>query len=342
MRRLRIAHCGVRRRRTGLALLLGALVALGLLAAPGAGAQQPGKVHRIGFLSARAGPTDTSQAFLQGLRELGYIEGQHFVMEYRWAAGRSERLPALAAELVQTGVDLIVTAGTPATMAAKEATRTIPVVFGSAGSPEEKHLVASLAQPGGNVTGLALHVTSAKHLQVLKEAVPALSRVGLLYDPATTAPEAYRRAFLAGLEIDARALGLRTQPIILSGPAEVERAFSEVRKSGVQGLLVDNASPILLARERTCALAKQLRLPAVGQGREFADAGCLLSYGENLVDMYRRAATFVDRILRGARPAELPVEQPVKFELVINLGTARALGLTIPKSLLTQADELIR
>jgi putative ABC transport system substrate-binding protein len=225
---------------------------------------------------------------------------------------------------------------------AKEATRTIPIVFGSAGSPEEKKLVASLAQPGGNVTGLALHVTSAKHLQVLKEAVPGLSRVGLLYDPATTAPEEYRRTFLAGLEVDARALGLRIQAIPLPEPGEVERAFSEARRSGVQGLLVDNASPILLVRERACALARQHRLPAIGQGREFADAGCLMSYGELLVDMYRRAATFVDRILRGARPAELPVEQPVTFELVINLNTARALGLSIPKTLLTQADQLIQ
>jgi putative ABC transport system substrate-binding protein len=323
-----------------LAPLLAVLVALSFPVVPSARAQLAGKVYRIGFLSARSGPSDTSQAFLQGLRELGYLEGQHFVMEYRWAAGKSERLPALAAELVQAKVDLIVTAGTPATVAAKEATRTIPIVFGSAGTPEEKKIVASIAQPGGNVTGLALHVASTKHLQVLKEAVPGLSRVGLLYDPATTAPEEYRRAFLAGLDVDARALGLRTQPIPLSEPGEVERVFSEVRRSGVQGLLVDNASPILLVRERVCALAKQHRLPAIGQGREFADAGCLLSYGEILVDMYRRAATYVDRILRGARPAELPVEQPVKFELVINLNTARALGLTIPKSLLTQADEL--
>jgi putative ABC transport system substrate-binding protein len=328
--------------RIGLAPLFAVLVALSFLAAPGAGALQAGNVYRIGFLSARSGPTDTSQAFLLGLRELGYVEGQHFIMEYRWAAGKSERLPALAADLVQAKVDLILTAGTPATMAAKEATRTIPIVFGSAGSPEEKKIVASLAQPGGNVTGLALHVASAKHLQVLKDAVPGLSRVGLLYDPATTAPEEYRRTFLAGLEVDARALGLRIQPIPLPEPGEVERAFSEARRSGVQGLLMDNASPILLVRERACALAKQHRFPAIGQGREFADAGCLMSYGEILVDMYRRAATFVDRILRGARPAELPVEQPVKFELVINLNTARALGLTIPKTLMTQADQLIQ
>jgi putative ABC transport system substrate-binding protein len=322
--------------------MLSAALALGTLLGPYvADAQQGGRVYRIGFLSVRSGPTDTSQAFLRGLRDLGYLEGQHFVMDYRWAAGRSERLPALAADLIQTQVDIIVTAGTPATMAAKEATRTIPIVFGSAGSPEEKKLVASLAQPGGNVTGLALHVASAKHLQVLKEAVPALSRVGFLFDPATTAPEGYRRAFLAGLEVDGRALSLRTQPIPFHEPEEVERVFSEVRRHGVQGLLVDNASPILLARERVCALAKHQRLPAVGHGREFADAGCLMSYGENLVDMYRRAATYVDRILRGARPAELPVEQPAKFELVINLTTARSLGLTIPKTLRAQADELV-
>jgi putative ABC transport system substrate-binding protein len=227
-------------------------------------------------------------------------------------------------------------------MAAKEATSTIPIVFGSAGSPEEKKLVASLPQPGGNVTGLALHVASTKHLQVLKDAVPGLSRVGLLYDPATTAPEEYRRSFLAGLESDARALGLRVQPIALSNPREVERSFSEVRRSSVQGLLVDNASPILLVRERVCMLATQQNLPSVGQGREFADAGCLMSYGEILVDMYRRAAAYVDKILRGAKPADLPVEQPTKFELVINHKTAKALGLTIPQSVLIRADEVIR
>ena len=340
MRRFPFAHLGLRIGAT--AALLVALV-VNLVGAPlAAGAPQAGKVYRIGFLSVRSGPTDTSQAFLQGLRDLGYLEGRHFVMEYRWAAGKSERLPALAADLVQAKVDLIVTAGTPATMAAKEATGTIPIIFGSAGSPEEKKLVASLAQPGGNVTGLALHVASTKHLQVLKEAVPELSRVGLLYDPATTAPEKYRRSFLAGLETDARALGLRVQPIPLSNPVEVERGFSEVRRSGVQGLLVDNASPILLVRERVCALAKQQQLPTIGQGREFADAGCLMSYGEILVDMYRRAAAYVDKILKGAKPADLPVEQPTKFELVVNLKTAKALGLVIPRSVLIRADEVIR
>jgi putative ABC transport system substrate-binding protein len=324
-------------------VMLVAALMLGLVAvALPAGAQPAGKVYRIGFLSARSGPTDTSQAFLQGLRDLGYIEGRHFLMEYRWAAGKSERLPALAGDLVRAKVDLIVTAGTPATMAAKEATSTIPIVFGSAGSPEEKKLVASLPQPGGNVTGLALHVASTKHLQVLKDAVPGLSRVGLLYDPATTAPEEYRRSFLAGLESDARALGLRVQPIALSNPREVERSFSEVRRSSVQGLLVDNASPILLVRERVCMLATQQNLPSVGQGREFADAGCLMSYGEILVDMYRRAAAYVDKILRGAKPADLPVEQPTKFELVINMKAAKALGLTIPQSILIQATELIQ
>jgi len=339
VRQLRIAEGGL---RIGLTPLSATLVALSLLVAPGAGAQQAGKVYRIGYLSVRSGPSDTSEAFLQGLQELGYIEGRHFVMEYRWAAGKSERLPALAADLLRTKVDLIVTAGTPATMAAMDATSTIPIVFGSAGSPEEKKLVASLAQPGGNVTGLALHVASTKHLQVLKEAVPDLSRVGLLYDPATTAPERYRRTFLAGLETDARALGLRTQPIPLSNPGQVERSFSEVRRSGVQGLLVDNASPILLVRERVCMLATQQNLPTVGQGREFADAGCLMSYGEILVDMYRRAAAFVDKILRGVKPADLPVEQPTKFELVVNLKTAKALRLTIPQSVLIRADEVIR
>ena len=310
-------------------------LALGFLSAPlAAEAQQAGKVYRIGYLSVQAGPTVTSKGFVQGLRDLGYVEGQNFVMEYRWAAGKSERLPALAADLVRAKVDLIVTAGTPATIAAKETTRTISIVFGSAGDPVEKGIVASLAHPGGNVTGIALQVTVAKHLQVLKETVPRVSRVAFLYDPAVTAPEEYRKTYLARLEADGRALNVKVQPVPMREPDEVERVFSEVRRSGAQGLLVHNPTPILMVAKRLCALATQQRLPAIGVGREFADAGCLMSYGENLADMYRRAATYVDKILKGAKPGDLPVEQPAKFELVINLRTAKALGLTIPRSVL--------
>jgi ABC-type uncharacterized transport system substrate-binding protein len=301
-------------------------------------AQQAGKVYRIGLLSLAVGPTPRAESFLQGLRDLGYVEGQHFVMEYRRALGKSERLPELAADLVRAKVDVIVAAGTQATLPATRATGTIPIVF-VASYPVERGFVASLARPATNATGVVLHVGLAKHLQLLTEMVPRISRVAYFYTPA--AEDEYLKTYLARLEADARGLNVQLDAVLVREPGEVERAFSEFTRNGTNGLLVDNPSLLLRVRERLCGLASKQRLASMGRGREFADAGCLMSYGENLEELYRRAAYFVDKILKGAKPADLPVEQPTKFELVINLKTTKALGLTIPQTLLQRADHVI-
>jgi len=302
-------------------------------------AQQPEKPYRIGYLSVAVGPTARTQSFLDGLRDLGYVEGKDFVMEYRRAAGQIERLPELAADLVRIKVDVIVAAGTLAALPAKRATGTIPIVFAGAFSPVERGIVTSLARPGANVTGVALHVGLAKHLQLLKEMAPRISRVAYFYSPP--AADEYTSTYLEGLKADGRALDVKLDLVHVREPADVERAFSEFTRNRTNGLLVDNPSVLLRVRERVCGLALKQRLPVVGRGREFADAGCLTSYGENLDEVYRRAATYVDRILKGMKPADLPVEQPTKFEFVINMKTARALGLTIPWSVLLRADQVI-
>jgi len=316
-----------------------ATVAGGLLAAPLAAEAQPGaKAYRIGYLSMASGPSAARESFLQGLRELGYAEGRTFVMEYRWAAGKSERLPDLASDLVSSKVDVIVTGGTPATIAATRATRTIPIVFASMASPVERGIITSFARPGGNVTGLALE-TGTKILQLLKEAAPKASRVGLLYDPAVWRARPIEAHFQERA-ILAKPLGLTLQWVPVRDVNDVEQAFTRLAKS-TDGLLLENSTSLLAAQQRICALALQRRLPAVGQAGGFADAGCLLGYGENLADMFRRAAIIVDKILKGAKPAEVPVELPSKFELVINLKTAKALGLTISPSLLQRADQVL-
>ena len=300
-------------------------------------AQQPEKPYRIGYLTVAVGPTPRTQSFLDGLRDLGYVEGKDFVLEYRPVAGKIERLPELAADLVRIKVDVIVAAGTLAALPAKRATGTIPIVFAGVTYPVERGIVTSLARPGANVTGVALHVGLAKHLQVLKEMAPRISRVAFFYSP----PAADEYTYLARLQADGRAFDVKLDPVHVREPADVERAFSEFTRNGTNGLLVDNPSVLLRVRERVCGLALKQRLPVVGRGREFADAGCLTSYGENLDEVYRRAATYVDRILKGMKPADLPVEQPTKFEFVINMKTARALGLTISPSLLLRADQLV-
>jgi putative tryptophan/tyrosine transport system substrate-binding protein len=313
---------------------------LGLLATPPAvEAQQAGKVYRIGVLSLAVGPTPRSESFRTGLRELGYVEGQNLVIEYRRAAGKIERLSELAADLVRANVDVVFATGTEPTLAARQVIKTIPVVFVAA-SPVERGFVASLGRPGTNMTGVTLAVGLAKHLQLLKETVPRISRVAYFYTPI---PEdsAFMAKSLATLDGDAREIGMRIDGFPVRELGEVEHAFSEFTRTGTNGLLVESASLLLRVRERICMLSLQQRLPAMGRGREFADAGCLVSYGENLEDVYRRAARYVDRILKGAKPADLPVEQPTKFELIINLKTAKALGLTIPPSLLLRADQAI-
>jgi putative tryptophan/tyrosine transport system substrate-binding protein len=304
-----------------------------------AGAQAAEKIPRIGYLAIAAGPDDSSQGFLQGLRELGYVEGQNLVIEYRWAAGRNERLPELAAKLVSANVDLIVTAGTPATLAAKQATPAIPIVFNAA-APVEKGIVASLARPGGNLTGIALVSFVTKSLELLKEAAPGVSSVAFLYDPATLVGAVGGVAGLRPFQDGARTIGITLEPAALHEPDETDGVFAAL-PADTNGLLLENSGVNILARDRICALAAQRRLPAAGNALSFARAGCLISYGEDIIDISRRKAGYVDRILKGAQPADLPVEQPTKFDLIINLKTAKELGLTIPRSLFARAEEVI-
>jgi putative ABC transport system substrate-binding protein len=322
-------------RRTFLGSLAG-----GLLAAPlAAGAQQAKKVYKIGYLDAGSSRT-RGKSFLQGLHDLGYVEGRDFVMEYRFAEGQADRLPELAADLVRARVDVIVTGGTPATMAAKQATQTIPIVFRVAGQVVEKGIVQTLARPGGTVTGLTFQASYSKVLQLLKEVVPTLSRAVFLYDP-TTLPGDRLETTLKSMHSGAAALKVVLQPVAVSDPNGIAQAFAEFGR-GTNGLVIETASVLLMSADQIGRLALQRTLPAAGHGRGFADAGCLMSYGENGADMDRRAAGLVDKILKGAKPGDLPVEQPTKFELIINLKTAKALGLTIPQSLLLRADEIIQ
>ena len=319
------------------------ILTLALLAAPlAAEAQQAGKVYRIGYLAgglATANP-HFLEAFQHGLRELGWVEGQNIVVEYRFAEGRLDRLPDLAAELVQLKVEVIVATPTPAAVAAKNATGTIPIVMRGAGNPDELGLVASLAHPGGNVTGLSYSVgmeTVGKGLEFLKEAVPKVRRVAILSNPANPS---HARA-VENVKGAARSLGLELQLVEARGPDGFDRAFAAMARERAGALVVVADSMFDSHRERLVALAVKNRLPSVHGFREEVEAGGLMSYAPNFASQFRRAAVYVDKILRGAKPADLPVEQPTKFELVINLRTAKALGLTLPPSLLQRADEVI-
>jgi putative tryptophan/tyrosine transport system substrate-binding protein len=314
-----------------------------LLAGPLAGeAQQAAKVPRIGYLALNPTP-HLQEAFRQGLRDLGYVEGRNLVIEYRDAEGKAERLPALAAELVALKVDVILAAGTPAALATKQATRTLPIVFTAIADPVTSRLVTSLAQPGGNVTGLSVLAPElvGKCLEQLKQAVPGVSRVAVLWQPGGHG-ERTDKDTLEGADVAARALGVRLQFVEAKGPADIDRTFSDMTRARAGALTVLGGGMFFGVRRRLVDLAAKNRLPAVYPWRDFVDAGGLMSYGANLADLYRRAATYVDKILKGAKPADLPVEQPTKFELVINLKTAKALGLTIPPSVLGRADEIIQ
>ena len=321
---------------------LAAAVALLLLAAPLAALAQPGpKLARIGVLTlSTASSTPNAEAFRQGLREHGYVEGQNIAFEYRYAAGRADRLPALAGELVRLKVDVIVTQSNVAALAAKHATQTIPIVMAIAGDPVKAGVVGSLARPGGNVTGLTLMQTdlSGKRLQLLKEAAPNIALVAVIWNP-TDAPAA---DFLRETEAAARSLGLKLHAIEARSPTELDAAFkavTDVRPSAFftlpGGMFQDNVKRII-------DFAAKRRLPGVFPNRAFAEVGGLLSYAPSLPANWRRAAVFVDKILKGAKPADLPVEQPTKFELVVNRKTAKALGLTIPQAVLLRADEVIQ
>jgi putative ABC transport system substrate-binding protein len=328
---------GMDRRRFLLTSLAGAL------AAPvAAGAQQTAKIVRIGFLAGdMAANPYLRDAFLRGLRDLGYVEGRNIVIEYRDAEGKFERLPALATEIVALKVDVFLAAGgTPGALAAKQATRTIPIVFASTGDPVTSGLVTSLARPGGKVTGLSnlsLELVG-KCLEQLKQAVPGVSRIAVLWQPGAF-PERTEKDMLRGAEVAGRALGLRLQFVEARGRADIDKAFSEMTRA--HALTVLSGAMFSNERRRLVDLAAKNRLPTEYTGREFVDSGGLMSYGPDNADLYRRAATFVDKILKGAKPGDLPVEQPTKYELVINLKTAKALGLTIPPSVLLRADQVI-
>jgi putative ABC transport system substrate-binding protein len=317
--------------------------AAALLAAPlAAEAQQGGKVWRVGYLAAGSGSENLTylNAFRQGLRDLGYVEGRSITIEYRWGEGKYERLPKLADELAQLKVDVIVAANAPSAQAAKEATREIPIVMTVLVDPAAAGLVASLARPGGNVTGLSMIAPElvGKQLELLKQVVPKISRVAVLGNPANpgTAPQ------LREAKAAAQALGLQLQVVEARGPSELDGAFAAMTSARAEAVLVLVDAMFGSQREKIANLAIKSRLPAVSGLTRHAQAGDLLAYGASRVDVYRRAATYVDKIIKGAKPADMPIEQPTKFELVINLKTAKTLGLTIPQSLLQRADEVIQ
>jgi putative ABC transport system substrate-binding protein len=282
------------------------------------------------------------EAFLQGLRDLGYVEGRSLVIEYRNAEGKSERLPALAAELVALKADVIAAQGTSAALAAKQATRTLPIVFAGVGDPVTSGLVTSLARPGGNVTGSSILNPElvGKCLELLTQAVPGVSRVAVLWQPGGLG-ERTGKDMLKRAEVAARALGVRLQVVEARGPENLDRAFSDMTRARAGALTVLPSGVFNNERRRLVDLAAKNRLPAVYPWRESVDAGGLMSYGPNVADSLRRAATYVDKILKGAKPGDLPVEQPTKFELVINVKTAKALGLTIPQLVLGRADHVV-
>ena len=318
-------------------------IAVGIVAAPLAAQAQPaGKGHRIGLLAigSSTAASPAIEAFRQGLRELGWVEGQNIVIEYRYAEGRFDRLPDLAAGLVRLKVDIIVASATPAATAAKNATATIPIVMASVGNPVEMGLIASLARPGGNVTGLSYSVGQeifGKQLELLKEIVPKVRRVAILSNPANP----FHALAIRDVKVAARSLGVQLQLLEARGPNEFDGAFAAMAKERVGALLVVADATFNSYRTRLVDLEARSRRPAAYGSREMVQAGGLMSYGPSLPDLFRRSATYVDKILKGTKPADLPVEQPTKFELVINLKTAKALGLTIPPSLLLQADQIV-
>jgi len=303
------------KKKIALFVLVAALLATIHLATVSlAGAQQSGKVPRIGYLTSALDRFNPNRdAFRQGLRDLGWIEGQNILIEYRYAEGKNERLADLAADLVRLKVDLIVTTGGTATNAAKQATRLIPIVFTQVGAPDKQGFVANLARPGGNITGLTnvAEQVSGKRLELLKEAIPKISRVAVLWDSAT-------------------------------GRNDFDKAFEAATKGRAGAMTVLSSGIFHTHREALVSLSSKNRLPGVYDHKDYAETGGLMSYGPDVPEMFRRAATYVDKILKGAKPADLPVEQPTKFELIINLKTAKQIGLTIPPNVLARADRVIR
>ena len=313
-----------------------------IVCAASAEAQQPAKVPRIGFLYAGSpsGQLARAQAFRQGLRELGYVEGKNIVIEYRHAEGKYDRLPGLVAELVRLKVDVIVTGGGPATRSAKEATKTIPIVMAQDDDPVASGFVASLARPGGNITGLATLAPelSGKQLELLKEVVPRLSRVAVFGN--STRPG--NVLALKEVELAAGALGLKLQYLDILSPKDIETAIRAASKGRAEAVLALGGGVFNSVRAQLVELAAKTRLPAIYPNGQFVDAGGLMSYSANIADLNRRAATYVDKILKGAKPADLPVEQPMKFEFIVNLKAAKQIGLTIPPNVLVRSDRVIK
>ena len=313
-----------------------------LLAAPLAAEAQQAGTRRIGLLETSS-PSPARvllwETLRQRLRELGYLEGQNIAFEFRFGEGKPDRLTGLAAELAGLKVDVIVTSGTPASLAAKQATRTIPIVMAQLADPVGAGLVASLGRPGGNVTGLTTQDADlgGKRLELLLQVVPRVSHLALLIDE--TSPGTVLIA--KGTQAAAASLGLRLQSLGVRDPGELDRAFAAMKEARARALIVESSSMLFTWRERLADLALKNRLPTMFAQRAYAQAGGLMAYAADFSDLFRRAATYVDKILKGAKPADLPVEQPTKFDLVINLKTAKALGLTIPPSLLQRADQVI-
>ena len=323
---------------------LAVILTLSLTLAPLSVEAQPAtKISRIGWLGDDPATTHFREAFRQGLRDLGYVEGRNLVIEYRFVEGKIERFPAVAGELIALNVDVIVAPNPPAALAAKQATTSIPIVFAANADPVESGLVTSLARPGGNVTGSATLSPElvGKRLEFLKQAIPGVNRVAVLWQPGA-ADERAEKEMLNRAEVAARVLGVGLQFVEARGPNDFDKAFSEMTRARAGAVTVLGSGMFFNERRRLVALAAKNRLPAVYPVREFVEAGGLMTYAANLTEQFRRAAAYVDKILKGAKPADLPVEQPTKFELVINLKTAKALGLTIPQTLLQRADMIIQ
>ena len=325
-------------RKPVLSILFVVLLAVGAIAE----AQQQAKLPKIGWLesSTTVRGTPLGELFLRKLHELGYVEGKNIAIEYRSADDKLDRLPALAGELVRLNVDVLVAVTTPSAIAGKNATRTIPIVFILVADPVEAGLIDSLARPGGNITGLTniAAVLAGKRLELLKETVPKLSRVALLWDPQNPgSAQAWKES-----QLPARALGLQLHSMEVSSADKFEGAFKDATKARSAALAVTPSAVAFSNRKQIVELAAKLRLPAIYYRDEFVDSGGLMSYGADLDDHYRRAAIYVDKILKGAKPADIPVEQPTKFELVINLKTAKQIGLIIPQSVLYRADKVIK
>src|SRR5262245_25293047 len=339
-------RAGVRHKAGGVrklmkkSILRFALSSLLFLLCSSVGAQQPKKVPRIGFLAATLQPHYV-EAFQRGLRELGYVEGQNITIEYRFADGKFERLPDLAAELVRLKVDVIVAAVTQASLAAKNATGTIPVIMVAVANPVDSGLVGSLARPEGNITGTSAMTDEVvgKQLELLKETFPKISRVAAIWNPANPVFQALQ---VRATKVAAQALGVHLQMLEARSPEEIDRAFAATAREHIGAVLVLTDTVFTTHRKRIADLALKGRLLAISGIGEYPDVGLLMSYGPSFPELYRCAAAYVDKILKGAKPADLPVERPTKFELVINLKTANQIGATIPQSVLYRADKVIK